>query len=110
MEFQVVGPSGGFVFTHVRAAGRGAASDADRLQRELEVAIRGSEILFDAREAEELGASVIEALARVSQAVDGWPTGRLSILAMPGDRVWDELQRSELADMAKHPRVDISAH
>lgn len=112
MEFQVLGPvSGpGFTFnvTFVRAAGRGTSSDPDRLQRQLEVALPGYDVTIDVREVEELGPDGIEALASVSRTVQGWPTGLVHILATPESRVWEELEDSELADVAKHPRVYLS--
>jgi hypothetical protein len=112
MEFQILGPiSGpGFVFyaTFVRAAGRGAASDSDRLLKGLEVALPGYDITVDVREVEELGPDGIEALSRVSRAVHESRTGRLFIVATPGEPVWDELESSELTDVAKHPRVSLA--
>jgi hypothetical protein len=112
MEFQVLGPiSGpGFVFyaTFIRAAGRGAASDPDRLVRALEVALPGYDITIDVREVQELGPDGIEAFARVSRTIREWPTGRLFILATPGEPVWDVLESSELTDVARHPRVYLA--
>jgi hypothetical protein len=76
MQYQVLPPVEGRDFqlltTHVRAAGRGAPSDASRLARELEVALPNFDITIDLNEVEELGAEGIAALAQASDVVRGW--------------------------------------
>jgi anti-anti-sigma regulatory factor len=112
MEFQVLGPVSGpgfvFIATFVRAAGRGTASDPERLVRALEVAIPDHDITIDLREVEELGSDGIEALLRVSRRIHEWRAGRLFLLATPDEAAWRELESSDLTDVVKHPRVYLA--
>jgi len=111
--YEVLGPVDGaygskIYATFVRARGRGASSDPERLEAEvLAVALPRHDITIDLRAVEELGADGIAALVRLSTAVAGWDTGRLFLLAAPDQTVWSELQSSELIDIGRHPRVYV---
>lgn len=79
MHFDVLGPASGpnvtFYITFVRARGRGAASDPERLEEALSVALPGKDITMDLREVEELGPDGIAALARTSDMVRSGESG-----------------------------------
>jgi hypothetical protein len=108
MEFDVFGPRAGpgfaFVFTSVRASGRGVPSDVERLEEALAVALTGRDVTIDLREVEKLGPEGIAALSRASAILDGWDSGLLYLLATRDTPVWQELGASPLASA---PRVSI---
>lgn len=108
MEFDVFGPRAGpgfaFVFTSVRASGRGVPSDVERLEEALAVALTGRDVTIDLREVEQLGPESIAALSRASAILDGWDSGLLYLLVTRATPVWQELGASSLASA---PRVYI---